>query len=292
MQTIGTNNCIDNKYKNPVNIDSGAPGITLQQGLITLDSSIDEMGDEIDLLKTTNTRTIVTNSVVLDSDDFNRTILVDTTSLGTAISITAPEPSGLTDQPITFVNSPNSVFNVTVTTPTGTFGNASPFSTIILYPGDSLRLMTLGSFGYQCFSLARASGLGNFIKVHLATADLLAIGGTPFTVVAAPGANKIHSFDSGTARINSTGNTAFAGGAQVQLRIGTTTCANIGAVGFITQAANSMLSGFGPSNNTQAIAEASLVNQPMMLGTNGNANFTTGTGSADFFIKYSTINCS
>lgn len=281
MQQYGPTNSINNKYENSSNIDSVL-------GNANLSSDITFLNGEINTLNTTNTNYIDTSGIVLTSTNLNQTILVDTQPGAAAIAITAPNPNGITDKSITFINSPNGTFNVTVTTPTGTFGNASPFNTIVLYPGDRIDLMTLSAFGYQT-SLQRASGLGNVVIRRLSSSEILGLGSTPITLVGAPGTKSFFLVNSGNFRINSTGNTAYLLGAALNLRVGTTSIRMAGTATLVTSSTDAMLVGLTAYVTTTNQAANTIINQPLIIGTVGNVNFTTGTGTLDLAIEYSII---
>ncbi len=281
MNNLGTNDAVDRYYKDPTNIDSAL-------GNDNLSSDLSNLNSEINILKTTNNRNIIATGVVLTSDDFGKTIKIDTTSAGTDIAITAPDPSAITNKSITFFNSPVSTKNVIVTTPSGNFGNASQSSTITLYPGDTIKLMTLSFTGYQCLSLARASGLGNIVAAHFPTATLATMGSVPQTLVAAPGALSTFCITGGNMKLNY-GGTPFTGGSALVLKTGVTTVLTLGAASFVTQSRDVTLVGFTAYITTIAQDTANIVNQPLVLSTSAGSDFSGGNSSLDIVVRYSIL---
>lgn len=123
----------------------------------------------------------------------------------------------------------------------------------------------------------------NSTTVSLTAANIIAMGTTPVTIIAAPGAGKCTVVDNVTFKMVTTA-TAFTGGGAVEFRYtdasGTKVTADL--------AAAVVTAGAGTSFTNVRGIEASLTctaNAPIVI-TNADAAFAAGTGTAVITIEY------
>jgi hypothetical protein len=123
----------------------------------------------------------------------------------------------------------------------------------------------------------------NSTTVNLTAAQIIAMGTTPITIIAAPGSGKCTVVDNITVKMTTTA-TAFTGGGAVEFRYtdasGTKVTADV-ASGVIT-------AGAGTSFTNVRGIEASLTctaNAPVVV-RNTTAAFAAGTGTATLTIEY------
>jgi len=290
---MGKKNAINNLYENASAVFNNVSPTNYTPTNTKVDGALAGIDTVLGQLKGANVNYIDTTGVTLTGANFGQTILVDTFPGSANIAITAPDPNGLTDQVITFINSPSGTKLVTVTSPTGGFGKVG--SSFVLYPGDTLKLMTLSALGYQILTYQNNNGSIFSVYKQFNNSQSLALGTNPQQLVAAPGANQIFNIFGGWCRITvpgGSGGIAFASGGQLQIRYGITAAANIGsntAQFYVT--ADSIIPGFTLTGATST-AVANAINQAMNVGIVGNTNFTTGNGSIDLFVKYSIMSTS
>jgi len=125
--------------------------------------------------------------------------------------------------------------------------------------------------------------------VNLTAANILAMGGAPITVIAAPGTGKVIIVKSVLFEMTTTA-TQFAAGAAVHFYYhGGTVDAVTGAIpaATVNAAAGTSNTLLGPA----VVATGTVVpaNTGVDITTAGGVNFTTGTGTAKIQIQYSIV---
>jgi hypothetical protein len=121
--------------------------------------------------------------------------------------------------------------------------------------------------------------------VNLSAANILAMNGTPVTVVAAPGTGKAILVDSVIFKMVTTA-TAFASGGAVSIQYnGGSVVAHAGSIAaaVVTAGAGTSYTELGPAAATNG---TTIVANKALEITNATGAFTTGTGTAVLLIQY------
>lgn len=126
----------------------------------------------------------------------------------------------------------------------------------------------------------------NSVQVSLTAAQIIAMGTTPVSLVAAPGAGKCTIVDNITVKVVTTA-TAFTGGAAVEFRYtdasGTKVTADLAAAVITAGAGTSFTNVRGIEASLTCTANAAIVVR------NGTAPFAAGTGTAVITIQYHVV---
>ncbi len=188
-------------------------------------------------------------------------------------------------QGITFVeNASTSTAVVTIAVGSGD----AIFGTSSVAPGQIVKCESNGSGIWYCSNAGSTAGGGQVQTaiVPLTSANILAMNGTPVSLIAAPGSGKATRVLDISLKMTTT-STQYANGGAVEFRYtdgsGTKVTADI-ASGVIT-------AGAGTSYTSVGGIEASLtmVTNAAIVVTNATAAFITGTGSGLLSISYKTV---
>lgn len=150
----------------------------------------------------------------------------------------------------------------------------------MLYPGQSARYESDGVSTWHCFNTPSISGQ---VNVTLSSANILAMNGTPVSLIPAPGAGKVIVVDHISLKMVTT-TTQYANGGAVELRYtdgsGAKVSADIAAAVITAGAATSYTSVRGVTTSLTNVANSGI------FITNATAAFITGTGSGVLTIQY------
>ena len=132
-------------------------------------------------------------------------------------------------------------------------------------------------------SISPSAAKGLYLAVPLSAAQIIAMGTTPITVIAAPGAGKTIVLERAMLRVTRTATQFTSGGTVIlQYHTGTVAAINTIAAANITGAAGVI------DASRSGIDAANTENDPLEI-TNGTAAFATGTGTAVLHLWYQIV---
>jgi len=151
--------------------------------------------------------------------------------------------------------------------------------------GTSGQVLTSNGAGAApTFQAAAGGGSYTTVTRSLSAADIIAMGGSPIELIAAPGANKIIMVNQLTVSMNYN-SAQFTGGGTLQIRQGTagTTMLTGPVAAVINGAADFVRTYYAVINTTMA------ANTSVTVSTAGGANFADGNSTIELHLTYYTM---